>query len=162
MFSETNLASKNDLVDRLNAAQSEFVAFGLTRNFYADKISELLIEKAKNINIQLFLMHPDCASRVDRYRIEPIEAAFEDPSRFKTRVIDKFKRLLSTFNKENHNGKIEIYFYDFPCSFAIEKIDNYIRVMLYGHGVRGTDGPIFVFTANTDQTRHKSSNLKHH
>lgn len=145
MYSETNEASKADLIERLNDAHSEFVAFGLTRNFYADKMAELLIERAKTIHIKIFLMNPDCASRVDRYRIEPIEAAFEDPKRFRRRIVDKYRRLLNTFDNDNNSGSIEVFFYDFPCSFAIEKIDNSIRVMLYGHGVRGTDGPIFVF-----------------
>lgn len=38
-----------------------------------------------------------------------------------------------------------MYFFNFPCSFAIEEIDHAYRIMLYGHGKRGTEGPILVF-----------------
>jgi hypothetical protein len=31
----------------------------------------------------------------------------------------------------------------------MEQIDRHCRVMLYGHGKRGTDGPIFVFDEGT-------------
>jgi hypothetical protein len=144
-FSETNAESKADLITRLNSASREFIAFGLTRNFYADKISDLLLERAREIQVKLFLMNPDCASRVDRYRIEPIEAAFENPDRFKRMVIEKYRRLLKKAASKTTAGSLQVFLYDFPCSFSMEKLDDSIRVMLYGHGVRGTDGPIFVF-----------------
>ena len=159
IFNKTGNESEEDLINRLKSAENEFIAFGLTRNFYADKISDLLIECAKKINIKIFLMNPDCSSRIDRYRIEPIEASFTEPSRFKSRIINKYKRLIKEFDK-TASGSLEVYFYDFPCSFALEKIDSSIRVMLYGHGVRGTDSPIFIFDKNDKYFDYFNSQLE--
>jgi hypothetical protein len=44
---------------------------------------------------------------------------------------------------------MRIFTYNFPCSFAMEKVDRSCRVMLYGHGKRGTEGPILVFDEGT-------------
>jgi len=47
-----------------------------------------------------------------------------------------------------HAG-LHLFAYNFPCSFAMEKIDQSCRVMLYGHGKRGTEGPMLVFNEGT-------------
>ncbi len=44
---------------------------------------------------------------------------------------------------------MRIFTFNFPCSFAMEKIDRSCRVMLYGHGKRGTEGPMLVFDEGT-------------
>ena len=55
---------------------------------------------------------------------------------------------------------MRIYTYNFPCSFAIEKVDRTCRVMLYGHGKRGTEGPILVFHEGTPYWDYFSSQLE--
>ena len=55
---------------------------------------------------------------------------------------------------------MRVYTYNFPCSFAIEKVDRTCRVMLYGHGERGTEGPIFVFNEGTPYWDYFSSQLE--
>jgi hypothetical protein len=161
IFPNTSQESQEDLLGRLVNAKREFIAFGLTRNFYADKISETLLDCSNRIKIKIFLMDPFCASREDRYRIEPIEAAFEDPKRFQRMILDKYKRLLGNSNRKTkkRRGSLDVYLFNFPVSFAIERIDDFIRVMLYGHGVRGTDGPIFVFKSNNPYFEYFSKQL---
>jgi hypothetical protein len=53
-----------------------------------------------------------------------------------------------------------VYTYNFPCSFAIEKVDRTCRVMLYGHGKRGTEGPILVFNEGTPYWDYFSSQVE--
>jgi hypothetical protein len=55
---------------------------------------------------------------------------------------------------------MRVYTYNFPCSFAIEKVDRTCRVVLYGHGKRGTEGPIFVFNEGTPYWDYFSSQLE--
>jgi hypothetical protein len=72
-----------DLEDRIRCAREEITVFGLTRNFYArDQILPLFEAQAIKIPVTFFVMHPRCDSRRDRYRIEPIDAAMEDPERY--------------------------------------------------------------------------------
>ncbi len=61
---------------------------------------------------------------------------------------------VKTFQEElnalrEKKGNVEIYTYNFPCSFALELIDDSCRVMLYGHKKGGTDGPILLFRDGT-------------
>jgi hypothetical protein len=70
------------LVHRVRAARQVISVFGLTRNFYAkDEILPLFESKAMEIPVTFYVMHPWCESRRDRYRMEPVEAAMEDPAR---------------------------------------------------------------------------------
>ena len=55
---------------------------------------------------------------------------------------------------------MRVYTYNFPCSFAIEKVDRTCRVMLYGHGKRGTEGPILVFNEGTPYWDYFASQLE--
>jgi hypothetical protein len=103
MFVHTNKETERDLLERIAAAQKEIIAFGLTRNFYVDKMPELLIEKSNQVDIKIFLMDPSCGSRVDRYRIEPAEAAFEDPVRFNRMIVEKYKTILSARGRKKKN-----------------------------------------------------------
>jgi hypothetical protein len=125
--------------------------FGLTRNFYAkDEILPLFESQAVNIPVTFYVMDPRCGSRRDRYRIEPIEAAMENPDRY-TREILRPLYLASQRVQPAAAPKagMRIFTYNFPCSFAIERVDRSCRVMLYGHGKRGTEGPILVFEEGT-------------
>lgn len=149
LFPRTEVYSNQDLVQRLETARSHIVAFGLTRNFYvSDRMYDLFKRKAQQLPVRIYLMDPECSSRQDRYRVEPMEAALEDPVKFKLAMESKFLGLLAEVNAPGvcaEGAGLEVYYYNFPCSFAIEYIDDVCRVMLYGHGKRGTDGPIFVF-----------------
>jgi hypothetical protein len=141
IFPRTNVESKADLITRIRAARTGITMFGLTRNFYgSDEMLPLIVAKSREVPIRIFIMDPHCESRRDRYRLEPAEAAMEDPSRYEREVLRPLSEAVST-----SGGDLRIYLYDFPCSFAMERIDDSIRVMLYGHGKRGTDGPIMTF-----------------
>jgi hypothetical protein len=152
VFAKTNVHSNQDLVNRLELAKSHFTSFGLTRNFYvSDVLFDLIKRKALQISIKIFLMDPGCDSRKDRYRLEPSDAALEDIKKYKETIESKYLELMSEVN--NHpskavNAGINVYRFNFPCSFAIEEIDDHCRVMLYGHNKRGTDSPIFVFKSD--------------
>jgi hypothetical protein len=92
-------------------------------------------------------MDPYCESRRDRYRLEPVEAAMENPSRYMREVVRPLYAAAERVAPAAlPSAGMRVYTYNFPCSFAIEKIDRTCRVMLYGHGKRGTEGPILVFS----------------
>lgn len=144
LFPRTGPDSKADLVARLQAATSRITMFGLTRNFYgSDELLPIFQTKARQVPIRIFIMDPHCESRVDRYRLEPAEAAMEDPSRYE-------REILRPLAEATRDGDLEIYLYNFPCSFAMEQVDDSIRVMLYGHGKRGTEGPIMTWQEGTE------------
>lgn len=146
LFPQTNLESKSDLVSRLRFARQQITMFGLTRNFYSsDEMLPVFVAKSHEVPIRLFIMDPYCESRRDRYRLEPAEAAMEDPARYEREVLRPLAQAVA-----RSGGDLRIYLYDFPCSFAMERIDDSIRVMLYGHGKRGTDGPILTFDKGAD------------
>src|ERR671921_169826 len=139
-----------DLVERVRTAQEEITVFGLARNFYAkDEILPLFEAKAVEIPVTFYVMDPYCESRRDRYRIEPVEAAMEDPARYIREILrplfDASQRIIPT----TPSAGMRIFTFNFPCAFAMEKIDRSCRVMLYGHGKRGTEGPMLVFDDGT-------------
>ncbi|WP_169803799.1 helix-turn-helix domain-containing protein [Actinomadura rubrobrunea] len=140
-YPHTTEESEHDLISRIRNARERINMFGLTRNFYArEDVLPVFAEKAAaGVPVQLFIMDPYCDSRRDRYRIEPAEAAMEDPDRYVREVL----RPLSAAAARHE--RLRIFLYNFPCSFAIEEIDDVCRVMLYGHGKRGTQGPIVTF-----------------
>ncbi|MGH3874740.1 MAG: hypothetical protein ACRDSR_25095 [Pseudonocardiaceae bacterium] len=139
-----------DLVSRINGAHHEVSMFGLTRNFYASaEMLPLFESKACEIPVTFYVMDPHCDSRRDRYRIEPAEAAMEDPARYKREILRPLLAASQRVSSATSSAGLRIFTYNFPCSFAIEKIDRSCRVMLYGHGKRGTEGPVFVFDDNT-------------
>lgn len=141
-YPHTSEESEHDLLDRLRAARNRINMFGLTRNFYARETVLPIFEEraAAGVPIQIFIMDPYCDSRADRYRIEPAEAAMEDPDRYVREIL----RPLAEVSKRT--PLLKIFLFNFPCSFAIEEVDDVARVMLYGHGKRGTQGPIITFT----------------
>jgi hypothetical protein len=141
----------NDLVRRVREARREITIFGLTRNFYArDELLPLFQAKATEIPVTFYVMEPTCSSRRDRYRLEPIEAAMEDPGRYTREILRPlFAASRRVAPAAGSDAGIRIFTYNFPCSFAMEKFDSSCRVMLYGHGKRGTEGPTLVFEEGT-------------
>lgn len=148
-FSGENSESETHLIAALKAAKKEIFIFGLTRNFYADdRLQKILQNKCKDVPINLFMINPDCASKKDRYRLEPSRAAYKNADYYKERIENTFIKLLDKCEPTKPGSKdpgISVHYYNFPCSFAMEKIDDEIRVFLYGYGKRGTDSPTFVF-----------------
>lgn len=147
IFPFTNEDAGKNLIKLINNAKNEIILFGLTRNFYAtEPMLNLLNKKSQEFKIRMYLMNPESSARKIRYDLEPIEAAMEDPDRFKKKVVTPLKELKQTVDKiaDPEKGLI-IKFFDFYPSFAMEFIDNYCRIMLYGHMKRGTESPIFVF-----------------
>lgn len=148
LFPLTNSDSKTDLIQRVRDARSRITMFGLTRNFYGtDELRELFVAKSHEVPVRVFIMDPFCESRKDRYRLEPSEAAMEDPARYLREVLTPLAEAART-----GGGDFKVYLFNFPCSFALEMIDDTMRVMLYGHGKRGTDGPILVFDRGSAET----------
>lgn len=146
LFPRTNMESKADLISRIRGARAQITMFGLTRNFYgSDEMLPLFTSKSREVPVRVFIMDPHCASRRDRYRLEPAEAAMEDPARYEREVLRPLAEAVA-----RDGGDLKIYLYDFPCSFAMERVDDSIRVMLYGHGKRGTDGPIMTFDSGSE------------
>lgn len=162
LWPRTNPEVLEDLVARVKGAQDDISVFGLTRNFYAkDELLPLFESKAIDVPVTLYVMDPRCASRRDRYRLEPTEAAMEDPARYTREILRPlFAASQRVFPAAVPPAGLRIFTYNFPCSFAIEKIDNACRVMLYGHGKRGTEGPIFVFNYGTPYWDYFVSQIK--
>lgn len=147
IFPFTNEDAKKNLIKLIDNAKKEIILFGLTRNFYAtEPMLKILNKKSRELKVRMYLMDPESLARKFRYDLEPIEAAMEDPGRFKKKVVSPLKKLKQTVDKiaDPEKGLI-IKIFDFYPSFAMEFIDNYCRVMLYGHMKRGTESPIFVF-----------------
>ena len=149
-FSGENSESEQHLLKSLSGAKRRIFVFGLTRNFYADdKIQKILIKKSSEIPIYIFMIDPDCFSKRDRYRLEPSRAAYKNAAYFKEKVETTFRKILArctNINPGSRDPGICFMYYNFPCSFAMEQIDDEIRVFLYGYGKRGTDSPTFVFS----------------
>ncbi|REF00675.1 helix-turn-helix domain-containing protein [Thermomonospora umbrina] len=139
-FPYTNEESEEDLTDRIRGARERVNLFGLTRSFYArEEFLPVLEEAAQRVPVRVYVMDPYCDSRRDRYRIEPAEAAMEDPARYIREILRPLRAAA-----ERAPG-IRLYSYNFPCSFAMEEVDDVTRIMLYGHGKRGTHGPVLLF-----------------
>lgn len=151
LWPHTSPETLDDLAARVRNATREITVFGLTRNFYAkDEILPLFESQAVKIPVTFYVMDPHCDSRRDRYRLEPIEAAMENPERYTREILRPLYLAAKRLEPAAAPGAgMRIYTYNFPCSFAMERIDGSVRVMLYGHGKRGTEGPIFVFNEGT-------------
>ncbi len=134
----------------MTGATEEISVFGLSRNFYGkDDILPLFEDQASKIPVTFYVMDPKCESRRDRYRLEPVEAAMEDPIRYTREILRPLFAASQRVQPVHSHAGLRIFTFNFPCSFAIEKIDRTCRVMLYGHGKRGTEGPMFVFHEGT-------------
>jgi hypothetical protein len=150
VWTRTDPDAIHDLVSRINDAQEEVSILNLTGSFYAtDEMLPLVESKARAIPVTFYVMDPHCDSRRDRYRLEPSEALMEDPAHYKREILRPLFAASQRVSPSTSSPGLRIFTYNFPCSFAIEKIDRSCRVMLYGHGKRGTEGPIFVFHDNT-------------
>jgi hypothetical protein len=84
----------------------------------------------------------------------------EDPARYKREVLRPLLAASQRVVPAKAGAGLRVYTYNFPCSFAIEKIDRSCRVMLYGHGKRGTESPIFVFSDNTPYWDYFASQIR--
>ena len=150
LWPRTNPDVLEDLITRVNNAHEEISVFGLSRNFYGkDDMLPLFEDKASQIPVTFYVMDPQCESRRDRYRLEPVEAAMEDPIRYTREILRPLFAASQRIQPATPTAGLRIFTFNFPCSFAIEKIDKSCRVMLYGHGKRGTEGPMFVFKSGT-------------
>ncbi len=150
LWPRTNPDVLGDLVTRVDNACEEVTFFGLTLNFYAtDYMLPLFEAKASKIPITFYVMDPHCGSRRDRYRLEPVEAEMEDPARYTREVLRPLFDASRRIEPVTSSAGLRILTFNFPCSFAIERIDQSCRVMLYGHSKRGTEGPMFVFNQGT-------------
>lgn len=150
LWPRTNPDVLDDLVTRVRSATKEISVFGLSRNFYAkDEMLPLFEAKAHEIPVTFYVMDPRCGSRRDRYRLEPVEAAMEEPSRYVREILRPLFAATQRIEPQTASAGMRIFTFNFPCSFAIEKIDRSCRVMLYGHGKRGTEGPMIVFDDDT-------------
>jgi hypothetical protein len=123
LWPRTNPAVLDDLLTRVNNAREEITVYGLTRNFYAkDDMLPLFEAKAVEIPVTFYVMDPYCESRRDRYRIEPVEAAMEDPARYVREILrplfDASQRIVPVMP----NAGMRIFTFNFPCSFAMEKL----------------------------------------
>jgi transcriptional regulator with XRE-family HTH domain len=140
-FPYTSAESETDLRDRLSGAQHRINLFGLSRNYYVKgEVLPLLEDRAEaGVPVHVYVMDPWCESRRDRYRIEPAEATMEDPERYVREILVPLQAAAG------RHESFRIFTFNFPCSFAIEEIDDACRVMIYGHAKRGTMGPIITF-----------------
>jgi hypothetical protein len=162
LYPRTDDDSMRDLFGRIAAARSRINVFGLTRNFYArDHVLPMIEAKAQHVPVRMYMMDPRCDSRRDRYRLEPAEAAMENAERYLREIVRPLHEAEQRLSAHIDQGAgLELWLYNFPCSFAIEEIDDEYRIMLYGHGKRGTDGPILIFGGNTPYTEYFSSQLR--
>jgi transcriptional regulator with XRE-family HTH domain len=145
--------SQTELIDRLESAQHRVNVFGLTRKFYAtEQIREILERTARRVPVRFYLSDPDSVARTERYRIENIEAAMEDPQRMTREVLvplrDVAKRVAEHPDIAPDAG-FKMFLFNFPAAFSIDEIDYTLRMSPYGHGQANMDKPIFVFRAGT-------------
>lgn len=144
-----DLLPERDLRKRVKAAKKKIIVFGLTRKYYTTyKMRTLLEEKSRDVPVRLYLMDPSSKSRKDRFRIEPLPAVKEDSSQYEREIAGPFRELMDRTDRSPAGSKLpglSIYTYNFPCSYAIELIDDVCRIKLYGHGKRGADSPIMIF-----------------
>ena len=129
LYPRTDADSMRDLFGRLTAARRRVNVFGLTRNFYArDHVLPMIEAKARTVPIRMYMMDPTCASRRDRYRLEPAEAAMENPDRYLREVLGPLTAAEHRLADHARRGAgLEVWLYNFPCSFAIEEIDDDYR-----------------------------------
>ncbi len=157
LYDHTTNESEKNLIDMIEGASERIDIFGLTRNFYVKEssVKNLLIKKSREIPICIYMMDPDCETKKDRYRLEPLEAKYGDPDIYREEVESEYIDLLGKCDKiEAASSKpgLCFYYYNFPCSFGLEIIDNKCRVMFYGMGDKGRGSPhspILVFNEGT-------------
>jgi hypothetical protein len=158
------LSPEQDLINRVKSANDKIIVFGLTRNYYTTyKMRNLLEEKSRDVPIRLYLMDPSSKSRKDRYRIEPFETSKEDSAQLEKEIGGAFRELLSRTDRSPAGSKLpglSIYYYNFPCSYAIELIDDVCRVKLYGHGKGRTESPILFYSNDSPDYDYFASQIE--
>jgi transcriptional regulator with XRE-family HTH domain len=162
IYPHTDDESTRDLFARISSARRRVNVFGLTRNFYArDHVLPMIEAKARTVPVRMFMMDPRSDSRRDRYRLEPAEAALENADRYLREVLGPLiEAEVRLADYAPRGAGLQVWLYNFPCSFAIEEIDDEYRVMLYGHGKRGTDGPILIFGQDTPYAEYFASQMR--
>jgi hypothetical protein len=155
---------EGDLINMVKSAKDKIIVFGLSRKYYAThKMRSLLEEKSRDVPIRLYLMDPSSKSRKDRSRIEPYETSKEDSARLEKEFRGAFQELLSRTDRSPAGSKLpglSIYYYNFPCSYAIEMLDDLCRIKLYGHGKGGAEGPILIYDKNSPDYDYFASQIK--
>src|SRR4029453_16361679 len=113
-----------DLVERVRTAQEEITVFGLARNFYAkDEILPLFEAKAVAIPVTFFVMDPYCDSRRERYRLEPVEAAMENPSRYMREVLRPlYAAAEPVAPAAPPSAGMRVYTYNFPAHSQLRRL----------------------------------------
>jgi transcriptional regulator with XRE-family HTH domain len=153
LYLHTVPSSQEDLIHRLETAQQRINVFGLTRRFYArDQVRDILEKRGRHVPVRLYMLDPDSAARVERYRIEHIEAALEDPQRMRREVLTPLLEVARRVNEHpdtEPDAGIQIWLFNFPAQHSIEEIDYTIRFMPYGHGPSNEHRPILMFRAGT-------------
>jgi hypothetical protein len=85
----------------------------------------------------------------------------EDPARYAREILRPlYTAAQRVAPAATSSAGMRLFTYNFPCSFAMERFDRSCRVMLYGHGKRGTEGPIFVFNEGTPYWDYFASQLE--
>ena len=136
-------------------------------------MQELLRRKAAEIKVRVFLMDPDCNSRKEQYRIEPLEAALEDGARFRREILTPLLRLQGEIAHQGGvKGSLELYTYNFhvrlrlssstmpaeSCSMATTSVGPTARSS-YFVGVRPTSSTSHRRFCGWNRLRGRSLNL---
>ena len=160
IWPRTDNNANANLLRRITNARRHITVFGLTRNFYAwDNVLPVLEARASAIPVTIYIMDPYCESRTDRYRLEPLQATLDAPSKYVREVLLPLYEASDRIEPMTQEAGLRLFTFNFPCSFSIEHIDDCIRVALYGHGRRGTDSPVMLFRSGTPYFDYFSAQL---
>ncbi len=155
---------EQDLRNRVKSAKDKIIVFGLSRKYYATyKMRNLLEEKSRDIPIRFYLMDPSSKSHKDRSRIEPFETTKEVSEQIDKETESAFRELLKRTDRSPAGTNLpglSIYYYNFPCSYAIEMIDDVCRIKLYGHGKGRTGSPIMIYSDDSPDYDYFASQIK--
>lgn len=137
----------------LKSAQKEIVLFGLGKQFYINpEIQELLYKKSKEFKVKIYVMNPYSPLRELRYKLEPLQeelgaaygknngAYLHNKENFVRRVLVNLKKLKQRIDTDviDKEKGISIKFHEINLSFAMEFIDDYVIIILYGYKGRTT------------------------
>lgn len=147
-FPEKDNHSEEHLKSIAKGASRRIRIFGLTRNFYTnDKMRSTILERANEIPIDFYIMNPMCVSRIDRYRVEPPKAAFDNITKYIHIVEAKYIDMLAEARRSKSRkpgAGIRVFYYNFPCQLSAEQFDDTIRYSIYGIREQGDASPIWV------------------
>jgi len=157
-------SSEQDLRHRVKSAKDRIIVFGLTRKYLTTyKMRNLLEERSRDVPIRFYLMDPSSKSHKDRSRIEPFETTKEDSEQIEKEIGSAFRELLKRTDRSPAGSNLpgfSIYYYNFPCSYAIELIDDVCRIKLYGHGKGRTGSPILIYSDDSTDYDYFASQIE--